>query len=663
MSSILGFTLLFLSLLLCSYSILASFYANINGYKNLEKSSVNALFASCITIFISSFLLIFELINSNFELEYVSKYSSSFTPLIYKISAFWAGMEGSMLFWLFILSIYIFALILSNKEDDYLPWVWPVLGIIQLFFIVLTTFFENPFRPALFVDEIGGGAGLNPLLQHPAMLIHPPMLYLGYIGFSVPFAYAVSAMIQKKTTSEWLLITKRWTLFSWLLLSVAIVLGGRWAYLELGWGGYWAWDPVENASFMPWLTGTAYLHSVLIEEKKNMLKFWNVLLIMLTFLLTIFGTYLTRSGIVSSVHAFAATDLGIWFFYFVIFILSSCVIILTIRKGQLKPSNRIKNIFSKESGFLFNNLIFISLLIVVLWGTMFPIINEAFSGDKITVGAAYFNKIVVPIGLCLLLLMGVAPLLAWKKTSIKQLLKNLKSPLIISLIITFIFGFYLDNFISYTTISIFIIFLTLIIILREFLKGVRIISKKENLSFLKALYSLLNRNRPRYGGYIVHVGIIVMLIGFTGHAFNREVDLSFSMDNSTQSIEEYRFIYKGHWIESIDTHPIERKNHVALVTELDIFEDNDFVGTLLPEKRIYIHQNNQQHAEVMLISSLLRDIYIILGSLDESGQATMKIRINPMVNFVWIGISILFLGGLLCLDFDSSVLRMVKRND
>ena len=249
MSSILGFSLLFLSLILCSYSIVASFYANLNDYKKLDKSAVNALFASCVTIFASSLLLVIELINSNFELEYISKYSSSFTPLIYKISAFWAGMEGSMLFWLFILSIYIFVLILSNKDDDYLPWVWPVLGTIQLFFIVLTTFFENPFRPALFIADIGGGTGLNPLLQHPAMLIHPPMLYLGYIGFSVPFAYAVSAMIQKKTTSEWLLITKRWTLFSWLLLSVAIVLGGRWAYLELGWGGYWAWDPVENASY------------------------------------------------------------------------------------------------------------------------------------------------------------------------------------------------------------------------------------------------------------------------------------------------------------------------------------------------------------------------------------------------------------------------------
>ena len=384
---------------------------------------------------------------------------------------------------------------------------------------------------------------------------------------------------------------------------------------------------------------------------------------MLTFLLTIFGTYLTRSGIVSSVHAFAATDLGIWFFYFVAFILLSCVIILIVRKRQLKPSSRIQYFLSKESGFLFNNLIFISLLIVVLWGTMFPIINESISGEKITVGAAYFNKIVVPIGLCLLLLMGVAPLLAWKKTSLKQFVKNMFSPTILSIVLVLLFGYYLNSFLSYTTISIFIVVLSLSIILRELFRGTRIISKKENYSLSRSLYTLLNRNRPRYGGYVVHIGIIVMLIGFTGHAFNREVDLSFSMENSTQSIEEYEFIYKGHWIESSDSHPIERKNHVALVTELDIFENNEFVGTLFPEKRIYIHQNNQQHAEVMLISSLLRDIYIILGSLDENGQATMKIRINPMVNFVWIGITILFLGGLLCLDFDSSVIKMVRRND
>jgi len=394
--------------------------------------SQRGMTVSAMLVILSAVILMQQLLVGNYQLEYIARYSSSVTAGVYKLAGLWAGMEGSLLFWVAILSIYIILVNFYNRTRNrrLMPVVNMVLGLIVLFFLFVVIRFENPFTtlPPGTAIEARGGTGLNPLLQHPAMLIHPPLLYLGYVGFSVPFAFAIAALVTKRLDATWIQSTRNWTLYPWLFLGIGVILGGRWAYVELGWGGYWAWDPVENASFMPWLTGTAYLHSVIIQEKKNMLRMWNVVLIMITFILTIFGTYLTRSGILSSVHAFAATDLGIWFFGFVVFIIVSCVALLLWRREDLTSNRRLESFTSRESGFLFNNLIFLALTMAILWGTMFPVLSEAVRGIQITVGSPYFAKITTPIGILLLAMIGIGPLLAWRKTSHTTLIRNFSWP-------------------------------------------------------------------------------------------------------------------------------------------------------------------------------------------------------------------------------------------
>ena len=351
-------------------------------------------------IFLATFILSYQLIISNFDVDYVARYTSIETPIIYKISALWAGQSGSLLFWLFILSIFSTITILQNqyKHHELMPWVIISLTVTQIFFLILTNYVTNPFKPTEADFIVANGNGLNPLLQNITMAIHPPTLYLGYVGFTVPFAFAFSALVNRDTSPLWIQSIRRWTLVAWLFLSMGIILGGWWAYQELGWGGYWAWDPVENASFMPWLTATAFLHSIIIQEKKDMLRLWNMVLIILTFTLCIFGTFLTRSGVMSSVHSFTESSLGPIFLSFVFFIMIASFGIMYSRLDDLKSPKKIESFTSRESGFLFNNMIFVVLCFAVLWGTLFPVISEAIRGTKITVGAPFFNKINTPIG-------------------------------------------------------------------------------------------------------------------------------------------------------------------------------------------------------------------------------------------------------------------------
>ena len=394
-------------------------------------------------MFISTFVLGHQLMISNFDIDYVARYTSFETPTVYKISALWAGQSGSLLFWLFILSIFNTITIIQNqsKHHNLMPWVIITLSTIQLFFLVLTNFITNPFEPTQADFEIVNGNGLNPLLQNITMAIHPPTLYLGYVGFSVPFAFAFAALVNKDIGALWIQSIRRWTLVAWLFLSVGIILGGWWAYQELGWGGYWAWDPVENASFMPWLTATAFLHSIIVQEKKDMLRVWNMVLIILTFSLCIFGTFLTRSGVMSSVHSFTESSLGPVFLSFVFIILVSSFWLMYSRIGVLRSPRRIESVSSRESGFLFNNLIFVVMCFAVFWGTLFPVITEAVNGNKISVGPPFFNQINIPIGLALLALTGIGPLLAWRGTSNKRLIQNFAFPTILGLLSSLFFIF------------------------------------------------------------------------------------------------------------------------------------------------------------------------------------------------------------------------------
>lgn len=650
MISLLGSSLILLALVFCLTGLGLNALYLYNRHTPFYIAGRRAMTSASCLVLTAGITLLYALITSNFSLEYVSRYSSAATPLVFKISGFWAGMEGSLLFWVFILSLYTLLVLYQNRKKytHLMPWVLMVIAMVQGFFLLICCFFENPFQP---VDAtLTGTSGMNPLLQHWAMLIHPPMLYMGFIGFTVPYAYAVAAMATQKLDASWIRLTRKWTLTAWLILSAAVVMGGKWAYMELGWGGYWAWDPVENASFLPWLTGTAYIHSVLIQEKKNMLKRWNMILIMLTFTLTIFGTYLTRSGIISSVHAFAATELGIWFLGFVIFLVILNISLLVYRRKDLSSQNQLDSFASREAGFVFNNLIFIAMMLVVLWGTMYPLITEALRGVQLKLGPTWFNLKIIPFGLVLLALTGIAPLLAWRKTSLKSIRKNLLLPLLLGLIGACI-GFVLGIRQMYPLISSGLIGFVFGTIILEFYRGIHARRRTMSESAWTAFITMISKNRSRYGGYIVHLGILMIFIGFTGKVFDKEADVSLSPLENTTQLEEYTFILKDYWSETSDTHPVKRSNHDAKIVSLDIFKKGEYHTTMAPEKRIYTDQNSQPHSEVALKTSLNKDLYIILGSLDmKTGMATLKIRVNHMVTWVWLGTLVLVLGSLIALN-------------
>ena len=606
-----------------------------------------ALAVSLLSIF-ATIILTQLLMTSNFDVDYVAHYTSQETPLIYKFTALWAGQSGSLLFWLFILSLYAIIAILQNQRSQLklMPWVMIVLVTVQLFFLILVNFITNPFAPTETDFVIANGLGLNPLLQNATMAIHPPMLYLGFVGFTVPFAFSIAAMAQRDMNALWMRTVRQWLLFVWLMLSIGVMLGGWWAYQELGWGGYWAWDPVENASFMPWLAGTALLHSVMIQEKKDMLKVWNMVLIIITFTLCIFGTFLTRSGIMSSVHSFTASSLGPIFLGFVFFILVVSFGLMSQRMQLLRSKKRIESFSSRESGFLFNNVVFIVMCFAVLWGTLFPVISEAVRGTKITVGAPFFNQINIPIGLVLLCLTGIGPLLVWRKTSKQSFVRNFTTPVIAGLVMALVL--YITNIRGYVLISFSLSVFVLTTISLEFARGIRsrITVHKENP--LTAFWRLLRKNRSRYGGYIVHVGIVFMFIGFTGHAFDIEKEFGLKKDE-TNHLGGYTFVLQNIREE-------ERPNHYAWIADLHVSDaSGKEIVMLHPEKRIYFHRNpdperRQPHSELDIYSTMKQDIYSIFNSVDlENGVAYLKIMINPLVNWVWFGGFIFVLGTLVAL--------------
>ena len=619
-----------------------------SGDGRLFLSGQRAALAVSLLSFFATIILTQLLMTSNFDVDYVAHYTSQETPLIYKFTALWAGQSGSLLFWLFILSLYAIIAILQNQRSQLklMPWVMIVLVTVQLFFLILVNFITNPFAPTETDFVIANGLGLNPLLQNATMAIHPPMLYLGYVGFTVPFAFSIAAMAQRDMNALWMRTVRQWLLFVWLMLSIGVMLGGWWAYQELGWGGYWAWDPVENASFMPWLAGTALLHSIMIQEKKDMLKVWNMVLIIITFTLCIFGTFLTRSGVMSSVHSFTASSLGPIFLGFVFFILVVSFGLMSRRMQLLRSKKRIESFSSRESGFLFNNVVFIVMCFAVLWGTLFPVISEAVRGTKITVGAPFFNQINIPIGLVLLCLTGIGPLLVWRKTSKQSFIRNFTTPVIAGLVMALIL--YITNIRGYVLISFSLSVFVLTTISLEFARGIRsrITVHKENP--LTAFWRLLRKNRSRYGGYIVHVGIVFMFIGFTGHAFDSEKEFGLKKDE-TNHLSGYTFVLQNIREE-------ERPNHYAWIADLHVSDaSGKEIVMLHPEKRIYFHRNpdperRQPHSELDIYSTMKQDIYSIFNSVDlENGVAYLKIMINPLVNWVWFGGFIFVLGTLVAL--------------
>ena len=622
------------------------FYYSIKKNKIFLDISERGLIAVCFCVILATLCLLNELLISNFNLQYVSQYTSYETPLFFKVTALWAGQAGSLLFWTFIMSIYslIYINVSLRKMYELKFWSYIMLSFIFGFFLLLSNFVANPFEPVSSDIIVQNGNGLNPLLQNVTMAIHPPTLYLGFIGTTILFVMALSALISRSLTFEWIQSIRRWSLIVWTFLSAGIILGGYWAYNELGWGGYWAWDPVENSSLMPWLILTAFIHSSMIQEKRGMLKSWNILLAASTFLLVILGTFITRSGIVSSVHSFTAENLGPLFLGFLTSLILFTVYWFFKRFDLLKSDKKIDSFSSREGGFLYNNLILLLMCFIVLWGTLFPILSEAWNGEKIYVGATYFNQLNVPIGLVLLFLMGIGPLLSWKNTSNSKLLSNFKIPMIVSFVSGIIYSLFFGPFQLYPLVTCMGIAFTATSISNEFRKSYKK-SKNKDKSIGSAFASMMLNNRHKNGGYIVHIGITLLFVGFIGRAF--EVEKEFNLSPGEE-------IYFANYIFKLNSIKSEaRDNHYAFISDMDVIDQgNNLITSLYPEKRIYFYWNpdpekRQPHSELDIYSTMRKDIYSIFSAYDaEKNQGYFKIMINPLVNWVWIGGIVMVIGSL-----------------
>lgn len=637
----LGLFSLILALVVCAYSLIA--VAKGVRTKSLKwiKSSQNAVIAVGGLVSLAGVILIYSFVVNDFHLQYVAEHSAINLPLAYRLSAFWAGQEGSLLLWEWLLTLFAVILIIQNrrKNKELMPYVSAIMMAISLFFLILLIFVTKPFRLLSFLPS--DGRGLNPLLQNPGMVLHPPAVFLGYVGFSVPFAFAMAALLTRRLGNIWIISTRKWVLFSWLCLSIGNLLGAQWAYMELGWGGYWAWDPVENASLIPWLTATAYLHSVMIQERRGMLKVWNMLLIILTFTLTIFGTFLVRSGILSSVHSFAVSPLlGTLFLTFIGLILIFSFTLLLSRWSLLKGENELDSLLSRESTFLFNNLILVGAAFAIFWGTIFPLISQAVRGIKITVGPPFYNQIMIPIGLALLLLTAICSLISWRKASGKNLRKNFLYPLIISIIGgVVILRWTIQH--PYALISFTLaIFVTATIII-EFAKGTKARKEMTKEGYLKSLFSLITRNKRRYGGYIIHIGMVCLFVGITGSSAFKVETVQTLKKGESLTIKGYRLE-----LVSVDSYPTQNK-YITSAT-LAVYRGGRQIGTLRPEKNFY-PKGEQTLTEVALRSTLKEDLYVILTQYSEDDSATFKVVISPLIMWMWLGGVVLVAGTILAM--------------
>ncbi|MCZ6670185.1 MAG: heme lyase CcmF/NrfE family subunit, partial [Acidobacteria bacterium] len=504
-----------LSLLCAAWAALAGFLGGKFHHFPVFISARRSLYAGTGLLVAASAILIHANLTNNFSLWVVASYSNINLPTFYKVSAMWGSQAGSLLLWALILSCFSSIVVFQyrRRNDDMIPFVASILGGILVFFLILLNFNSNPFT--MLASPPLDGNGLNPQLQTPLMVIHPPLLYIGYVGFSIPFAFAIAALLSGRLNDVWIHRTRRWTIFSWFFLGIGILLGAYWAYIELGWGGYWAWDPVENAALVPWLTATAFLHSVMIQEKKRMLQTWNMVLVILTYCLCILGTFITRSGIISSVHSFTVSNLGPLFLVFLAILFGASFLLLVYRLPELKSPNKLNSLVSRESSFLFNNLFLLACAFAILWGTLFPILSEAVRGVKITVGPPFFNQVIAPIGLALIFLTGVCPLIAWRRATLKHLLRNFRYPVgagMAGALLLPLFGFRQVYSILAISLCLFV-FATIIL---EFFRGTQARHRMTGEPSPLAFFRLINRNRRRYGGYLVHLGILFMVVGITG---------------------------------------------------------------------------------------------------------------------------------------------------
>jgi cytochrome c-type biogenesis protein CcmF len=632
---LIGNITLYLGIGIAAYSIIA----NIIGIKKQSSKWLESARGGVLSlVFVSltaSFLLLYLLATSPFQFDYVASYTSRNLPLVYKLTAFWAGNAGSLLLWTVLICGYTGILVFSReKHNPMMPYVSVILLLNILFFFTVMVLGGNPFTMTEMVPA--DGKGLNPMLQHPGMILHPVTLYLGYVGLAVPFAFAIAALILRRMDAEWIKLTRRWTITAWLFLTLGNIIGGWWAYLELGWGGYWAWDPVENASFLPWLTVSAFLHSVMIQERKGMLKTWNISLVIISYILTLFGTFLVRSGVLTSVHAFGSGPLGTYFLIFMAFMMLLSIYIVMTRYQLIKKDTLpIESYFSKESSFLLNNLILVAGAFAVFWGTMYPLISETVTGTKINVGAPYFNSVMSPILLLLILLMAVCPLIAWQKATVDRFLKSALWPFAagIAAAIILVAGGIKGTFAIIGLASTIFMFATHI---QEFVQGTRARMKATKENAAKAAYRLTKKNQRRYGGYIVHIGIAIIAIGvISSHAYSEEVLKTVETGESI-AIGNYELTFKGLSEQT-------KNGNGIVVAELETVYKGKKAGTIKPEK-IFYEAWPEPSTEVAIKTNFTEDLYVVLSSWENRDKVTLQVKVNPFVSWIWAGGIIMVLG-------------------
>ncbi|AGK54858.1 heme lyase CcmF/NrfE family subunit [Bacillus sp. 1NLA3E] len=606
--------------------------------QKLVNSGKGGVIAILVCSSLAMIILLYFLGTSHFEYKYVTDYTSSDLPVIYKLTALWAGNSGSLLLWTFFLTLYMVMITFSRKMkgNPMVPYIASILLANAIFFFFILGFVAKPFE--LLSQIPAEGKGLNPMLQNPGMIIHPVTLYLGYVGLAVPFAFAMAALIMKNMDDFWIKMTRRWTIIAWLFLSLGNIFGGQWAYVELGWGGYWAWDPVENASFMPWLTATAFLHSVMIQERKNMLKVWNISLIVISYALTLFGTFLVRSGVLTSVHAFADSNLGLYFLIFMGVAVIGALYVLMSRYNLIKRSaGEFQSYVSKESSFLINNLLLVGAAFAVFWGTIFPLVSEAVRGTKVTVGMPFFNKVEAPILLSMMFIMAVCPLLAWQKSTLKNLRKNFLIPAILA-VIGMVLMVILGIQKAWAVIGYGVIIILFTTHFFEFYRGVKARRKMTGEMPLIALYRLMTKNRRRYGGYLVHIGIAFIAMGIIGSQnYDLQTMKTIELGKSIE-IKDYKLIY-----DKLD----QRKEGIndIVYADLTVFKNGKKLGSYEAQKVFYGNWE-EPSSEVAIISSLKEDLYIVLSAWEDDGRGTFIVKVNPMMNWLWIGSFMIVIGSL-----------------
>ena len=638
----LGRAALLVTLGLSLYALVAGASAAHLGRRRLARSAQNALVASFATTAVAAVVLLVALLRNDFSFTYVARSTSEALPTAYTISAFWGGQEGSLLLWLLVLTGFGAAAVSLNRSwaRDLIVWVVPVFAAVSTFFAFLVVVVASPFTTQMAPPD---GAGMTPSLQNPYMLAHPPLLYLGYVGLTVPFAFAIGALLSGKLDERWLIATRRWTLFAWAALGIGQLLGSHWAYVEVGWGGYYAWDPVENAALMPWLAATAFLHSVMIQEKRGMLRVWNVLLVILAFSLSLFGTFLTRSGVVNSIHSFTQSSIGPWFLAFIAVVVAVSLGLVFSRLPRLRSPTKLESPISREAAFLYNNLLLLALCLAILWGVVYPMLSEAVRGEAIVLGRSYYDFFLRAFGLPLLLLMGIGPLIAWRRASFASLATTFRWPTGVALATGVVLlllgaGSSVPGLVAYTF-SAFVI----ATIVMEFVRGTRARKALGAASWPSAFGSLISRNRRRYGGYVVHAAIVMLAIGVAGSsAFDTVAEAKLARGDALR-IGDYTLVYR-----SLDERA--SANATEIRATLDVRRGDRALGTVQAGKNAYTIED-QVSNEVGIRSDRLtgEDLFVIAEQIDPDGSIYFRVFVKPLVNLIWLAGLVFLIGSLITL--------------